>query len=200
MRRASDLSFPDAVEVPTRLPGASPQGLVLGIDPSLTSWAAVLLDITTLEYSTFLLQPKSRGVERLSLVQDYAAHVIAAALRRGRLRKVAIEGYSHASKFAQHKMGECGAATRIGVADTLGLKHYKTSVIEIAPTRLKKYVTGKGNSPKKVMLLNVYKKWDEEFTDDNLGDAYALARAARDVTRKDTDLVYEGEALSDYFD
>lgn len=46
----------------------------------------------------------------------------------------------------------------------------------VPPSSLKKFVTGKGNSKKELMLLNVYKKWKIEFTDNNLADAYCLAR------------------------
>ena len=46
----------------------------------------------------------------------------------------------------------------------------------ISPASLKKFVTGKGNAKKDLMLLKTYKKWGIEFQDDNLCDAYCLAR------------------------
>jgi crossover junction endodeoxyribonuclease RuvC len=48
----------------------------------------------------------------------------------------------------------------------------------IPPTTLKKYITGKGNCKKNLMLLKVYKKFGIEFDDDNIADAYSLARMA----------------------
>lgn len=45
----------------------------------------------------------------------------------------------------------------------------------VVPTMLKKFITGKGNIAKDVMLLEVYKKYNMYFTDDNLCDAYSLA-------------------------
>jgi hypothetical protein len=46
----------------------------------------------------------------------------------------------------------------------------------VPPTSLKKYVTGKGQgTSKSQILLNVYKKWGAEFTDDNAADSYGLA-------------------------
>jgi len=48
----------------------------------------------------------------------------------------------------------------------------------IPPGSLKKFVTGKGNAKKNLMLLKVFKKWGVEFDDDNLADAYSLARLA----------------------
>ena len=48
----------------------------------------------------------------------------------------------------------------------------------ITPGTLKKFVTGKGQCKKDLILLKVYKKWGEEFDDNNLADAYSLARMA----------------------
>jgi len=48
----------------------------------------------------------------------------------------------------------------------------------ISPTEVKKFVSGKGNTKKELMLLKAYKKWGETFEDNNLCDAYCLARYA----------------------
>jgi crossover junction endodeoxyribonuclease RuvC len=48
----------------------------------------------------------------------------------------------------------------------------------IPPTSLKKFVTGKGNSKKSLMIKNVYKKFGYDTEDDNLADAYGLAMMA----------------------
>lgn len=50
---------------------------------------------------------------------------------------------------------------------------------EIPPTTLKKFVTGTGQCKKNLMLKEVYKKWGVDFSDDNLCDAYGLARLAQ---------------------
>jgi crossover junction endodeoxyribonuclease RuvC len=41
---------------------------------------------------------------------------------------------------------------------------------------LKKFAAGKGNAKKQEMLMQMYKRWNVEFTDDNAADSYALAR------------------------
>jgi len=53
--------------------------------------------------------------------------------------------------------------------------------IIVAPTTLKKFVTGKGNVGKDVMMLETYKRYGESFSDNNLADAYGLARCAEAV-------------------
>lgn len=47
----------------------------------------------------------------------------------------------------------------------------------IAPTAIKKYVTGSGSAKKDEMRLAVYKRWAFEHKSDNVVDAYALAQA-----------------------
>jgi len=48
----------------------------------------------------------------------------------------------------------------------------------VEPTVLKRFVTGKGQGKKELMLKEVYKKWGADFDDNNLADAYGLARIA----------------------
>ena len=48
----------------------------------------------------------------------------------------------------------------------------------VPPTTIKKFITGKGNCKKELMLLKVFKRFGIEFDDNNLCDAYSLARYA----------------------
>ena len=48
----------------------------------------------------------------------------------------------------------------------------------VAPTSLKKFITGKGNVQKDIMMLETYKTYDVSLTDDNLCDAHGLAQIA----------------------
>jgi len=49
----------------------------------------------------------------------------------------------------------------------------------IPPTSLKKFTTGSGQCKKNLMLKEVYKRWNVDFSDDNLCDSYALSRLAQ---------------------
>ena len=55
----------------------------------------------------------------------------------------------------------------------------------IPPTKLKKFVSGKGNAKKDLMLLNVYKKWGIDFDNHNLADAFGLAMMGIDIIQQD---------------
>ena len=47
--------------------------------------------------------------------------------------------------------------------------------ILVAPTSLKKFITGSGKGDKNMMLMSVYKNYGFEATDDNVADGYSLA-------------------------
>lgn len=87
------------------------------------------------------------------------------------------------------------ASTGSKFAELAGLHYFiRTKLIEsnqnfdiIPPTTLKKYVTGKGNSNKNIMIKEIYKKWNVDFNDDNLADSYALARMSFEKWGKDND-------------
>ena len=93
---------------------------------------------------------------------------------------VVIEGYSFAGKFNNSLQYELGACIR------MKLHENEVPFIEIPPTSLKKFVTGKGNAKKDLMMLGVYKRWDFDPADDNEADAYGLAQFGRAIIGKET--------------
>lgn len=75
----------------------------------------------------------------------------------------------------------------------------------IPPTSLKKFVTGKGNAPKAVMLKEVYKRWHFDSDSDNIADAFSLvklAETALDLTiiDKDTLLILKKTNIVDWIE
>ena len=46
----------------------------------------------------------------------------------------------------------------------------------VVPTQLKKFITGKGNAPKDIMMLETYKHYKMSFYDDNVCDAFGLSQ------------------------
>jgi crossover junction endodeoxyribonuclease RuvC len=95
---------------------------------------------------------------------------------------VIIEGYSYAGKFNNSLQYELGACIRMKLFED------GTPFVEVQPTSLKKFVTGKGNCKKDLMLLNVYKRWDFDTSDDNEADAYGLAQMGRAIKGHDVGL------------
>lgn len=77
-------------------------------------------------------------------------------------------------------------------------------LVEYSNSSVKKFVTGKGNANKDLMLKSVYKKWGFDFNDHNLADASAVAMlclAHQDILDRKkllTDfLKYEQEVLKE---
>jgi crossover junction endodeoxyribonuclease RuvC len=54
----------------------------------------------------------------------------------------------------------------------------------VAPTALKKFITGKGNAKKELMLMKIFKRYGLEFENNNLADAYALARYGENLIKE----------------
>ena len=99
-----------------------------------------------------------------------------------------MEGYAYGSIMA-NKLGELGGVVKLTLHETEGLGSGNSPMI-VPPTSLKKYVTGRGTGVQKnQMLLQVYKKWNIEFPDDNAADSYGLAHI---VSGKGT-MAYEKE-------
>lgn len=76
------------------------------------------------------------------------------------------------------------------------LYNYNIKFIIVAPTTLKKFATGKGNAKKDLMLLEAYKRYNIEFNDDNLCDAFMLAKLGESlVSNEEKYLSYQKEVI-----
>lgn len=62
-----------------------------------------------------------------------------------------------------------------------GLSELSIDFKIVTPSSLKKFITGKGNSEKSLMLLETYKRFGVSFSNDNICDAYALAMVGQAV-------------------
>ena len=71
-------------------------------------------------------------------------------------------------------LGELSATVRLTIYDFFD--DDRKYILKVPPMTLKKFAAGKGNAKKQEMLLQIYKRWGLEFTDDNAADAYALGR------------------------
>lgn len=145
---------------------------ILAIDQSLTSSGICLLREGGHE-SLSLTPENITGVPRLqwivtkfrALLDTYTPNVIV------------MEGYSFGSNQSRsHALGELGGVLRLTV--NAFNRDFPTTLYVVPPTSLKKFTTGKGNSKKQEVLLNIYKRWGIEFSDDNQADAFALAMFA----------------------
>jgi len=147
--------------------------MFVGMDPSFNGFAIIILDKHANIIEQKLINSKSDNdiEDRLiDLESEYKfiPNIIG-------LHSVYMEGPSFGSNGAfVLQMGALHYMLRIM------LKRNGVNYKIIAPGTLKKFVTGDGRSKKELMLMKTYKKWAIEFTDNNLADAYGLARMALD--------------------
>ena len=150
---------------------------VMGVDTS-TKTGYVILDDKGEVVNVGVLHHKPQA-NRFARYAHYTREISELIIAYG-VDLVIIEGYSYAGKFNSSLQYELGACIR--------MKMWQDEVkfVEVAPTSLKKFVTGKGNAKKDLMLLSVYKRWDFDTEDDNEADAYGLAQFGRAIIGEPT--------------
>jgi crossover junction endodeoxyribonuclease RuvC len=157
----------------------------VGIDPS-TKTGLVILN----EYGKAVVQeeikPKSnKDPQRfIEIAREIMKHLI----RRD--EPICIEGFSYGSKGK-------GVSTQYGLGWVIRAELINNgfNYIEVPPTSVKKFATGKGNTKKDEMVLPIYKRWGFEHTSDNVRDAFVLAQMAKSMYDSSNLTEYQKEAL-----
>lgn len=144
--------------------------MIVGIDPSLTGSAVCLWLRDEPVIHRYTSKPagtlEGRIIRYGQLVRLVVSNVAPEAL-------VLLEGYSHGSRGAAvTDLAEYGGLLR---AALLAVTH---NVVEVAPSALKKFATGKGNVNKGAVQAHVAKRWGVIHETDDETDAYVLARMA----------------------
>ena len=141
-------------------------GNILGIDASLSGTGIVVIDSKGTILYQENLGTKLKSYERL----DYILWKVLDACTDYDIKYTAIEGYAFLGSGRITDLAELGGIIKF----FLWLKNYPLDIYP--PGMIKKFITGKGNVKKDLMLLKVYKKFGIEFNDDNLCDAYCIAK------------------------
>ena len=55
------------------------------------------------------------------------------------------------------------------------LAEFEWPCVLVAPSSLKKFITGKGNADKNIVMLEIFKQYGHTFMEDNTADSFALA-------------------------
>lgn len=129
-----------------------------------TGWALSDPIKTGLIKSNPQWQPLDRMVE-------IAESVIGVLASVPRVDLVVLEGFAYGRAHQAHQMGGLGYIVRLVLQD------HRFKWIEVAPSALKKFVSGSGNANKDVMLKNVYKRFGFDTNDNNVADAVGLLYA-----------------------
>jgi len=87
---------------------------------------------------------------------------------------IILESYSFGSKFQLASQGETTAMIMLTIFNYMQ-KFPNTTFISFPPTTMKKFVTGKGNCNKSLVLKEVFRKFNFNTDDDNEADAFGLS-------------------------
>jgi len=142
----------------------------IGMDFAFAKSGLAILDenANIISEGVIVTSPKTPDEERLIQILD-----VLNKLDQEDIKMVYLEGLSYGSQGRSvSQIGAVHYLTRIF------LYKNKINYKIISPSELKKFITGKGNAKKDLMLLNIYKKFGISYEDDNLADAYSLARMA----------------------
>jgi len=161
------------------LPG-KPVGI--GIDQSLTGFAMSAVNIARPEcHETWVYSSPYRGVQRLNDIAEWlAAKFDYLEGNNNDIYDVAMEGTVVNSPSAT-VLGELAGTVKLALFTIFDKDHPNQLLrtpLQVPPMTLKKYVTGKGTAKKDEILLQVYKRYGVELSDNNAADAYGLARIA----------------------
>lgn len=143
---------------------------VIGLDLSLTSTGAVVLspgeEPHNVAQESMVIKSKFKGEARLEHIREQV--MVLVGLNQPDL--IVLEGYAFGRPNAMAALGELSGV----IKHSLHVQGWPFMVVP--PTRVKKYVCGKGNAKKDEVRLGVYKRWGFEAKTNDEIDAYGLAR------------------------
>lgn len=154
---------------------------VVGIDASLTCIGVAVING---DIYTETIQSKKTGLERLVEIREQIKDIVNGA------DLVVIEGYAFARSNQAHQLGELGGVLRMMFYEA-GIRY-----IEVAPSAVKKFATGKGNASKEAVAVGVYKRWGKEFKTNDEADAFVLAKIGQAyITGQEELTVFQREVI-----
>lgn len=161
----------------------------VGLDLSLTGSGVVVLDSKGDVEFAETIKTNQSGEQRLVTIKDRIITIVSDC----QPEMICIENYAMGIRAGQSfSIGELGGVIKVG------LYQQGHAFTLVTPTRLKKYITGKGVAEKDMILLSVYKNFGYEAKDNNVADAYGLAHIARSLHKEPSDLrAYQKEVIYD---
>ena len=149
-------------------------GIYVGIDQSMTGTGVVVFDEQANLLGENLIETKA-GTHPMDEVHRIVTlfaetHKFVTSLSNGRKVCAVMEDFAFSQTNQMAKLGGLGWHFRIMMSRTDW--HFGVCGTQI----LKKFVTGKGTSEKEQVMLNCYKRWTFDPSDNNIADAYVLGR------------------------
>ena len=164
--------------------------IYIGLDLSLTSSGVVAIQDGKILLQK-LVRPKGmegrKKAKEILIIRNMIIDVVESiGLPRHRENiKIMIEDFAYGILYMKvHGKPICGSVFEIGglgYAVQLRLLELGYDYILTEPTTLKKFVTGKGNCKKDIMIKETLKRWKVDFDSNDICDAYGLARMREEI-------------------
>jgi len=150
--------------------------ITVGLDMSLTSTGFCLLNDELCSAMTIKTKPSdfNKDLDRLKYIVDETFKNIPE-----NVDLICVEDYF----IPQSRMQFNAAISLISLGTLIRIKLYenKFPFVIIAPTQLKKWILGKGNGQKSLIIREVFKKLNLDVKDDNQADSAVLSYIAKDI-------------------
>lgn len=145
----------------------------IGLDLSLTATGIAVLGHAGKVLSVSLCGSKpSVGTGDTRRISLLAEEVLARCLPRPQ-DLIVIEDYAFSGNGQITRLAEFGGTLKYKLQNEFHLPQERVCLCHNGT--LKKFLTGKGNAQKQVVMMSVLKRWGCEFRDDNEADAFGLA-------------------------
>lgn len=145
---------------------------ILGIDPSLTSTGySIIKKGNLLDSGTIKTKPSNKTPTEETLRLRSIKNSICEIIEKYTPALVVIEGLAFMARNTTALVQLSGLNYMI--RDELISRDIQ--FIVVAPTSLKKFITGKGNAQKDHIMLSIYQNFGQTFFDNNIADSYGLA-------------------------
>ena len=143
---------------------------VVGLDLSLTATGIARASAGNPVLALDVIRTPLKGMDRLDYIDTEICRHIAIGVDL-----VVIEGYAFGRPNQAAHLGELGGIIRHSLWSN-GIRY-----VDVPPSNVKKYATGRGNAPKPDIRMEVYKRFGVDYADDNACDAFVLAAMGLDA-------------------
>ena len=140
--------------------------IVMWIDQSFSGTGVCILNDSKMILSE-LIVPSTKSVHRLVEIKNKLIKIY----NDNKPDFVYMEKYMFTPKRAMaFELGELAGAIKTAFVEV------GVTPVVVYTTHLKKYITGSGNAEKSLMLLKIFQKFGIEFNNNNLADAFLIAK------------------------
>jgi crossover junction endodeoxyribonuclease RuvC len=148
--------------------------IMAGYDPGLTKPALVVLDGDVILHQR-VYKNDLRGIDRLIWLRNQ----IMGDLIKFKVDYVGAESPAFGAPGQEHARGQIDGVIEVAMIEN------NIPYCLIAPGQLKKFILGSGKGEKNLILLKTYQEYGVECNDDNIADAFILAKITQILTAMD---------------